>query len=114
MARPTSDLVFTALAHPARRRMLDLLVQAPGTSVKALASHFDFSRIAALKHVAVLVAAGLVLSEKRGRTRRLFFNAVPIQEIHERWTDQFGAVFAARMTEVRERVESEGSERQHA
>jgi len=114
MAHPDPDLVFTALAHPARRRMLDLLVQAPGTSVKALASHFDFSRIAALKHLAVLAAAGLVLSEKQGRTRRLFFNPVPIQEIHERWTDQFGAFFAARMTEVKQRVEARASEKKHA
>jgi hypothetical protein len=82
--------------------------------VKALASHFDFSRIATLKHLAVLEAAGLVLSEKQGRTRRLFFNAVPIQEIHERWTDRYGAYFAAGMTAVKQRVESRKDERKHA
>ena len=58
------DPVFAALAHPGRRRMLDLLVQAPGCSVKWMASHFDVSRIAVMKHLGVLEEAGLVISEK--------------------------------------------------
>ena len=114
MADPATDLVFTALAHPARRRMLDLLVAVPGMNVKAPASHFDFSRIAAMKHLGVLESAGLVLSEKRGRARRLFFNAVPIQQIYDRWTDQYSSFWAARMTDVQARVEARGKQRKNA
>lgn len=105
------DAVFAALAHPGRRRMLDLLVATPGLSVKALASHFDTSRIATLKHLRVLAAAGLVLSEREGRTRRLFFNSVPIQLIHERWSTSYGSFWAQRMTEVRASVEGRGEAR---
>ena len=41
-----TDALFAALAHRDRRRMLDLLLQAPGMTVKAMASHFPMSRIA--------------------------------------------------------------------
>ena len=115
-AAASPDLVFAALAHPARRRMLDLLVEAPGMTVKALASHFDFSRIAAQKHLKTLEAAGLVLSEREGRQRRLFFNAVPIQLIYERWTDQYGRFWAGRMSDIQARVEAraQGRKNEHA
>jgi len=104
--RDSLDAVFRALAHPARRRILDLLVQAPGCSVKWIAEHFEFSRIAVLKHLTALEKADLVISEKEGRTRRLWFNPVPSQRIHDRWTDQYSAFWAQRLADVKGRVES--------
>jgi len=100
-----TDLVFAALAHPARRRVLDLLVMRPGMTVKAVASHFDISRIAVMKHLATLESAGLVLSEKEGRERRLFFNPVPIQQIYDRWTDQYSSFWAGRLVDIQSRVQ---------
>lgn len=105
-AESDTDRVFAALAHPARRRMLDLLVQSPGASVKAVASHFEFSRIAVMKHLATLEAAGLVLSRKEGRTRKLFFNAVPIQQVYDRWTTQYSAFWAERVVDLKGRIEA--------
>lgn len=113
-ASPSPDLVFAALAHPARRRMLDLLVQAPGMSVKAVASQFDFSRIAAMKHLATLEAAELVLSEKEGRTRRLYFNPIPIQRIYDRWTTQYSAFWAGHMADIQGRVEARATRTKRA
>jgi DNA-binding transcriptional ArsR family regulator len=107
----TLDTVFAALAHPARRRMLDLLVQAPGCSVKWVASHFDFSRIAVMKHLAVLEDAGLAISEKDGRTRQLYFNPVPIQQVYDRWTSQYSSFWAERLTDVKGRVEARAHRR---
>ena len=106
MKPETEDAVFAALAHRGRRQMLDILLASPGCSVNQVAAHFDVSRIAVLKHLRVLAEAGLVLSEKRGRVRQLFFNSVPIQLIHERWTDHYGAVFAGRLAALKTRVES--------
>ena len=100
------DRLFSALAHPSRRRMLDLLVECPGMSVTALASHFDTSRIAVLKHVRTLEEAELVVSKKEGRVRHLFFNVVPIQLVHDRWTTRYSAFWAGRMADVKARVES--------
>ena len=100
------DLLFAALAHAGRRRMLDLLMATPGMSMKALASHFDMSRIAVLKHVQLLEACGLLLSKKRGRTRHLYFNPIPIQQIHDCWTDQYSKFWSERMVDIKSRVES--------
>ena len=100
------DHVFQALAHQARRRMLDLVKKQPGISVGALASHFDVSRIAVMKHLAILEAADLVLSEKHGRVRKLYFNVVPIQMIHDRWTTEYSAYWAGQLTRIKYLAES--------
>ena len=109
MSDDRTDRVFAALAHASRRRILDLLTESPGMSVKALASHFDVSRIMVLKHLRALEDAGLVLSKRAGRERRLFFNPVPLQEVYDRWTDRYSAFWAARMTDIKSRVEARAS-----
>lgn len=100
------DTVFQALAHTARRQMLDNIRATPGLSVGQLASKFDVSRIAVMNHLAVLEKANLVISEKDGRSRRLYLNAVPIQEIHERWTDTYSAHWAERVTSIKQVAEA--------
>lgn len=95
------DAVFQALAHETRRRMLDLVKETPGIGVGALAAEFDVSRIAVMKHLAVLEEANLVLSEKDGRTRRLYFNAAPIQMIYDRWTSEYSAYWAGQITRIK-------------
>ncbi len=99
------DAVFQALAHEGRRRMLDIMKERPGIGVGALAANFDVSRIAVMKHLAVLEDAGLVVSEKDGRTRRLYFNIVPIRMIYDRWTDDLAGHFAAEMLGIKARAE---------
>lgn len=95
------DALFQALAHESRRRMLDIVRNEPGIGVGGLASEFDVSRIAVMKHLAVLEDANLVLSEKHGRTRKLYFNAAPIQMIHDRWTSEYSAYWAGQMTRIK-------------
>ena len=95
------NAVFQALAHESRRRMLDIVKERPGIGVGALASEFDVSRIAVMKHLAVLEQAGLVVSEKDGRTRRLYFNAVPIQMIYDRWTTEYSAYWSGNVTRLK-------------
>src|SRR3954470_17518751 len=68
--------VFEAISHPARRRMLDLLVEAD-RSVNALAGHFQMSRPAVSQHLRVLLDAGLVTEQRHGRERR--YRLVPAQ-----------------------------------
>lgn len=97
---------LAALAHPTRRRILDLLVERPGSSVADLAQHFDMSAVAVLKHVQILAAADLIHSEKVGRARSLHFNAVPIQQIYDRWTTDYSAFWATRMVDIKDRIES--------
>jgi len=95
------DSVFQALAHQGRRRILDIVKERPGIGVGALAGEFDVSRIAVMKHLGVLEQAGLLVSERDGRKRRLYFNAVPIQMIHERWTTELSAYWSGNLTEIK-------------
>jgi DNA-binding transcriptional ArsR family regulator len=66
--------VFGAISHPARRRMLDLLVEAD-RSVNAIAGHFQMSRPAVSQHLRILLDAGLVTEQRHGRERR--YHLVP-------------------------------------
>lgn len=106
MKPESMDNVFHALASEVRRTMLDIVRHAPGCSVKDVCEHFDVSRIAVMKHLAVLEKAGLLISEKHGRTRALYFNTVPIQMIHDRWSDEFSAMWAGKMTAIKYRLEA--------
>ncbi len=104
------DAVFQALAHESRRRMLDLVKASPGMGVGTLASEFDVSRIAVMKHLRGLEDAGLIMSEKDGRTRRLYFNAVPIQMIHDRWTTEYSAYWSSSLTQLKYAAESRANQ----
>lgn len=66
----TAD-VFTAIAHPVRRQILDLLTGGEQT-VNALAEPFasepfKISRPAISQHLSILLESGLVAKQKRGR-----------------------------------------------
>jgi len=61
--------VFDAISHPARRRMLDLLVEAD-RSVNTITESFRMSRPAVSQHLRVLREAGLVTERRHGRERR--------------------------------------------
>jgi DNA-binding transcriptional ArsR family regulator len=61
------NMVFKALADPTRRRVLALLRERPMTAGE-LAEHFNVSKSAMSAHFAVLREAGLVASEKHGKS----------------------------------------------
>lgn len=77
---------------------MDVLKGRPGIGVGELAQEFDVTRIAVMNHLAVLEDAGLVVSEKDGRRRRLYLNAAPIQMINDRWLDDYSGHWARRLT----------------
>ncbi|MDX1293511.1 MAG: helix-turn-helix transcriptional regulator [Hyphomonas sp.] len=98
--------VFHALAHESRRQILDILKATPGCPVGELARQFDVSRIAVMNHLSVLEKAGLVVSEKDGRSRRLYLNAAPIQMIQDRWMSDYSSHFASRLTGLKYAAEA--------
>ncbi len=99
------DLVFHALASQPRREILAAVRAAPGCNVNTIAADFAMSRIGVMKHLAVLEAANLIVTEKVGRERQMYFNPVPIQEIHEMWTDEFTRHFSASLTKLKRAIE---------
>ena len=101
------NAVFAALGSPARRKILDIVRARPGCSVKHVCGFFRISRIAVMKHLRVLAGAGLVVSNKEGRSRRLYLNCVPIQMIYDRWISQYAGKWASSLTTLKDILEKE-------
>src|SRR3954471_5376213 len=83
------DEVFKALADPSRRRLLDRLNERNGQTLRELCAGLDMARQSVSKHLAVLEAANLVTTVRRGREKLHFLNAAPINEITERWITHY-------------------------
>ena len=83
------DDVFKALADPSRRLLLDSLNERNGQTLRELCSRLDMARQSVSKHLAVLEAANLVTTVRRGREKHHYLNAAPINEIAERWITRY-------------------------
>jgi DNA-binding transcriptional ArsR family regulator/uncharacterized protein YndB with AHSA1/START domain len=83
------DEVFEALADPSRRLLLDSLNERNGQTLRELCSGLDMARQSVSKHLAVLEAANLVTTVRRGREKLHYLNAAPINEITERWITRY-------------------------
>ena len=83
------DEVFKALADGSRRSLLDRLHTKNGQTLNELCDGLAMSRQAVTKHLALLEAALLVTSVKRGREKLHYLNPVPIHEIATRWISKY-------------------------
>ncbi len=101
MTPESMDLVFHALAKRARRKLLDLIKERPGSSVNDLCAEFEVSRIAVMKHLRVLEESQLIVVRKNGRRREIYFNVVPIQLIYDRWTSEFSSFWASKAVDLK-------------
>jgi DNA-binding transcriptional ArsR family regulator/uncharacterized protein YndB with AHSA1/START domain len=97
--------LWRALSDPTRRRILDLLRERPRITGE-VASHFEISRIAVMRHLEVLSAARLVTSRKRGRERWHYLNAVPLERLHERWFEPHARGWASGLLRLQRTVET--------
>jgi DNA-binding transcriptional ArsR family regulator len=77
--------VFTAIAHPVRRQLLDMLTQKE-QSVTELAEPFakHMSRPAISQHLRILLYTGLLSESRQGRERRYRLHAERLYEV-QRW-----------------------------
>jgi DNA-binding transcriptional ArsR family regulator len=104
------DAAFKALADPTRRRILDALRDRDGQSLSELesvvAAEADMTRFGVMKHVKVLVAAGLVTTERSGRQTLHHLNPVPIRLIHDRWISRYTESKVAALSDLKNRLES--------
>ncbi|MEO5899903.1 MAG: metalloregulator ArsR/SmtB family transcription factor [Ilumatobacteraceae bacterium] len=80
---------FRALADPSRRSLLDSLERHNGQTLRELCVGLDMARQSVSKHLAVLEAANLVTTLRRGREKLHFLNAAPINAIADRWINRY-------------------------
>ena len=98
------DLLFHALADPARRAMVERLSRGPA-AVTELARPLPMSLPSAMQHLDVLEAASLVATVRRGREKLHFLNPVPLQEIYERWIAKFEKPRLKALSHLKRRLE---------
>lgn len=73
------DSFFAALADPTRRAVIERLTRG-AAPVSELHSPHDMALPSFLKHLNKLESAGLIRSEKKGRTRIVHIEAAPLAE----------------------------------
>ena len=84
------DPVFTALADPTRRHLLDLLFERDGRTLGELVAAVPtMTRFGVMKHLRVLESADLVTTRRVGREKHHYLNPVPIRRLHDRWLDKY-------------------------
>jgi DNA-binding transcriptional ArsR family regulator len=98
------DAVFRALADPTRREILDALFAEDGQTVTQLAERFEMTRFGVMKHLGVLEEAGLVIPVRQGRTKRLYLNPVPIEQVANRWISKYAARFTSALVALEEHI----------
>ena len=99
------DAIFKALNDPTRRDLLDSLRMNDGQSLSDLEEVVNMSRFGVMKHLKVLEDAGLVLTRKDGRFKYHYLNALPLQEVMDRWAAPFLQRQARALTELKLKLE---------
>ena len=83
------ETIFKALNDPARRALLDSLRAKDGQTLTELEEQLDMSRFGVMKHLKVLEDGHLVTTRKVGRFKHHYLNALPLQEMVDRWINPF-------------------------
>jgi DNA-binding transcriptional ArsR family regulator len=116
MNHEPDDELWSAIADPSRRRVLDLLVSGGEATATDLARQVPFTRQAVSKHLVVLEAAGLVNRRKQGRDvlfrvddGRLDQATRAVAELARRWERRLDAI--KRLAEAAHREQKSRSRR---
>lgn len=99
------EAIFRALADSTRRRLLDLLFERDGRTLKELEADQPMTRFGVMKHLRVLEEAGLITTRKAGRERLHYLNPVPIQLIADRWINKYAAARASALADLKAALE---------
>ncbi len=99
------DSAFAALADPTRRGILEHLGRG-SASISELAEPFEMSLTGLKKHVRVLEEAGLVATQKVGRTRLCSLGPRRLDDARE-WIDVYRQLLEDRLDRLGELLEQQ-------
>ena len=100
--------VYSAVADPTRRRLLQLLADAGELPLHEMTAQFQMGRTAISKHLAVLKEAGLVSDRKVGRETLYHLNAAPLREIGD-WVSYYDQFWTQQIDHLKELLEKENA-----
>jgi DNA-binding transcriptional ArsR family regulator len=100
-----TDDIFSALANPVRRRILELLRAEP-LAAGAIAAAFDLNRPAVSEHLQVLRSVNLIQEEVRGRQRYYHLNAAALAEVDD-WLRPFAHYWQQRVRALSDTLDKE-------
>ena len=103
----SAGAVFSALADPTRRAVLDLLRQGSWPAGQ-IAQAFPISRPAISKHLRLLRRAHLVEERRAGRHRLYQLNAAPLKAV-DSWLEHYRAFWTANLASLKSFVESDSA-----
>ena len=95
--------VFSALADPTRREVVQSLSLRPGLTASGLAGELPMTRQAVAKHLSALSGAGLVTARREGRETRYTLTPAPLAEAIE-WMSAVGAAWDSRLDRLARRT----------
>jgi DNA-binding transcriptional ArsR family regulator len=95
-----SAAVFSALADPTRRRILDRLARGGPATATELAPDLPMTRQAVVKHLIALTRAGLTLGRREGREVRYRLRPEPMTEAMQ-WMAALAARWDHRLEALR-------------
>lgn len=108
----TLSQVFSALANPTRRAILERLVEGEAT-VSELAEPFDMSLPAISRHIRILEETGLISQGQRAQYRPCTLDARPLREV-AKWTGQYRKIWEARFDRMDDYIKQlESREKEH-
>ena len=97
--------MFKALSDVSRRHLLDRLNARNGQNLRELSEGLAMARQSVSKHLAVLEAANLVTTVRRGREKLHYLNAAPINEIAERWINRYDQARVLALSDLKRALE---------
>lgn len=100
------DGVFTALADGNRRRLLTTLAQSSPKTATQLAREFPISRQGIMKHLDLLVHAGLAQVQTSGREKQYVFDPTSLQSASS-WIETINKQWNERLQRLKNLVEEE-------
>ncbi len=98
------DRTLAALANPTRRGVLERLGRQGSASVSELAEPAGMSLTGMRKHLEVLEGAGLLSTEKVGRTRRCSLGPKRLEDL-QGWIESYRATVEERFDRLEELLE---------